>query len=55
MAMHTMLINKPPDSGKGLLFVQGKEKCFVKIHKVDVLSIAMCISAKLYINEYVSC
>ncbi|XP_034500025.1 phytanoyl-CoA dioxygenase, peroxisomal [Ailuropoda melanoleuca] len=24
MAMHTMLINKPPDSGKGLLFVRKK-------------------------------
>lgn len=25
MAMHTMLINKPPDSGKGLSFVKEEE------------------------------
>nr|XP_040133346.1 phytanoyl-CoA dioxygenase, peroxisomal-like [Ictidomys tridecemlineatus] len=25
MAMHAMLINKPPDTGKGLLFVKQRE------------------------------
>lgn len=46
MAMHTMVINKPPDAGKGLLFVKEnkkKKKGLINIQKISVLTTAVTV------------